>query len=291
MSFLSQGFTTSPRFIVDELGWDHYILYSYLVYYASWADGFRKKRKDWRRGELIRSISIIEKDLPYSASKINRLVTELVDAGLIAKRSEGRKQGTRFTIIHYDELTKKTENKRKTNGKQTENKTPSGSSTYDTSEKTNEKQMKNKWKTNEQHIKEGTNLLNNERREIAQKIADLWNEHTAIKEPFAKVLKMTDARIKHAIARFKEIPELYNWRLMMIFIRENPQWNGENHTEKYQFIADFDWLLKPANATKVFEKVESGIDPNPKAKKKIAGGVDKTGMRYSKPNKAKVIKM
>jgi hypothetical protein len=82
-------------------------------------------------------------------------------------------------------------------------------------------------------------------------LAQIWNDES---KNLPKVSKVEAGRLKHAQARWKDNPDPEYWRGVVKHVVASPFLRGEDGGWK----ANFDWLIKPGNATKVLEGVYSG---------------------------------
>lgn len=78
-------------------------------------------------------------------------------------------------------------------------------------------------------------------------LAQLWNENAPPECP--RVREVTGKRRKHADARWSEKPDREYWLAVLAKVRESAFLRGE----KGDWIANFDWFVKPGAATKVLE--------------------------------------
>ena len=99
---LSSGYINSPRLIEDEHGWDASILYNVICKLCPW-----KEKAGSKRGEVVKSLPKLAEITPYSVQQLKRIISILVDAGLIQKHSNGMRTGTRFIVVHFDEISPK----------------------------------------------------------------------------------------------------------------------------------------------------------------------------------------
>lgn len=90
-----------------------------------------------------------------------------------------------------------------------------------------------------------------------EKIRSLYNDHCT---NLPRCKSMTDGRRSALRTRWKEHPALDWWLRYFKYVHERcPFLNGENQQDRIRqgrkpFTADFDWLLRPANMTKVIEQ-------------------------------------
>jgi hypothetical protein len=95
---------------------------------------------------------------------------------------------------------------------------------------------------------------------------EAWNE-TAIACGLPRAQHVTDKRRKAIVLRLKDVGGLDGWRVLMGKIRASPFLRGGN---QQGWRCDFDWVLKPANLTKIME----GNYDDRKSANGIQGAID-----------------
>lgn len=119
----TSGFVIQPRLQFESL--KDKMLYQHFIDEANYVDA-----GDCKIGQLITSLSSIEKETGWSYGVVRGIIGRLVDAGLITVQTRSQKRGITVTIVGYSrfqslknyEKINKENNNPKTKGEQRENK-------------------------------------------------------------------------------------------------------------------------------------------------------------------------
>ncbi len=288
---MSSGYTLNPRSIMKVHGWEIYTLYNLLVYYASWEDGYKDT---WKRGQLVKSSSQLAENSPFNEQKVKRLLSKMVDLNLITKVREGRKTGTRITILDYETLTYKQPTSdlqgKPQDDLQTKPAKPLKSTGKDPSLFDNDLQddfqVTDKQPASELPINKRSNELTKESKSTPEytlaKYADDWNE---ICKPAGMMGTLgIDAKWGKKFKIKKEkLPTRKDWINVMKFMA-----NGNYASEK--FTASVKYLLRKDNLDDVLDAIEhskNGKKPLVKGTGTDAKLVEKGLYERSKPKEVR----
>ena len=96
-------------------------------------------------------------------------------------------------------------------------------------------------------------------KEIEDKIFNLWNESC-----FPKILKVSKQRRAHLKERWKEHPDICQWKCLLKKMEESSFLKGANEKS---WTASFDWLI--SNDTNWLKILEGKYDDRKKGKETI----------------------
>jgi hypothetical protein len=225
---MNSGFIYLHRKLKDHWIWKNPFYFQWFVYFLFRAN-FKANKVligsdliDVKKGEFITSIEKLSKDLNGATSQKVRTFLKLLEKDkMIIKKSTSKL--TKIYICNYDSY----QTNQQANNKQI----------------TNQQQTNNKPTTTENKDKE-SKIKNNNINYI--EIKDIFNS-VCFKLP--KIKKITQVRKKAIDNRVKEY-SLIDIGNVFKLVAESDFLNGKN---KNNWIASFDWILKPANFIKILE--------------------------------------
>lgn len=276
MDILESGWTTHPRLIRKQYGWDARLVYDVLLDYAAYRPNYKG---DWQVGEVVMNVGRIAKILHWSPDRIHDCIKTLKKAGFITTQREGN-SGLRFFIIHYKILHDQSEilpepspNQAETKPKPVPEPKKDNSSlkskTYDTKQKDvpatsaatqpepslNIAEQRELITNNNQGIEESNVDLRND--EYIDAVAELYRE---ICVGFGKVQERlrVDKPIKAGIRKIRKDHgiTIEEWRTLFVFIVSSEHYSGRG---SWQGGATLRWLTvtRPSKFMATLETAET----------------------------------
>lgn len=217
------GFIKLHRKILE---WEWYTephmlrLFVHLIFSANYED------KSWRgievkRGSFITSWQGLSESLNLSVQTVRTCIKRLESTGEISRKSTNK--FTIITICKYDSY--------------------QDFNPISNNQVTNEQQTTNKQLTTTKEIK---NIRNKEDIIIADSIVEYFN---GVCIDLPKVIKVTDKRKKHILARLNEFSKEDVKKVIDLTSQSNFL-NGKN---KNGWTASFDWIMEKSNFIKILE--------------------------------------